>query len=180
VLWFGSDTYKCQQPATKSPIRARKTGLKSESGNRLAERLHKPEQDPDCERKKGQLRARLERERTAPTQTVLPSPRFNSAPRVRFVIPDPEDVRPAREIPAKEIEEVNSRFWLRDSLGADYQLEETFELGFKLRCWHDLFGSESDWLKWRDAHLTIPADEVSLCMLLWDHNEQIKNGLARK
>jgi hypothetical protein len=127
----------------------------------------------DGERRKRELRVRWERERTAPEQTVLP-------PRVAFIIRDPDDIRPARDIPAKEIEEVNNRFWLRDSLPTECQLQETFEIGFKLRCWHDLFASESDWIKWRDAHLTIPPDEVSLCILLWDHNEQIKNRLARK
>jgi hypothetical protein len=82
--------------------------LISESDNRPTERLHKPElavypQDPDRERRKRELRARWERERTAPKQTVLPSPRFNSAARVEFIIRDPDDIRPARNIPATEI-----------------------------------------------------------------------------
>jgi hypothetical protein len=55
------------------------------------------------EQRKRDLRARWERERTAPTKTVLPSPRFNPAPRIGFIIRDPDDIRPARDIPAKEV-----------------------------------------------------------------------------
>jgi hypothetical protein len=61
------------------------------------------------------------------------------------------------------------------------QIEEMMELGFKLRCWHDLFESDVHWNKWRRRYLGwIPNDLINLCIRIWDKNELYKRICAEE
>jgi len=99
-----------------------------------------------------------------------------------FIIRDSEDIRPARPIPQKEINQLLERF---EQLGRFEnfwdQFEEMMEIGFKLRCWHDLFDSEAQWNHWRRRFLKrIPIKTIGLCLKAWDQNEKIKNYMRRR
>jgi hypothetical protein len=60
-----------------------------------------------------------------------------------IVIPDPEEIRPSRPIPQKEIDEVKRKHVEI----AHAVLSSALEIGFKLRCWHDLI-PHGQWMKW--------------------------------
>jgi hypothetical protein len=54
-------------------------------------------------------------------------------------------------------------------------LNRAFDIGFKLRCWHDLI-PHGKWLPWLRANVQIPERTASQYLLLWDHNEEIKSA----
>jgi hypothetical protein len=98
-----------------------------------------------------------------------------------FIIRDPTDIRPARPISSTEINEVVTRFTNAAELGFWDQMEELMEIGFKFRCWHDLFDSEEGWNIWRRTFLPMfPQEIIGLCLRAWDNNEKIKNVMRAR
>jgi hypothetical protein len=91
-----------------------------------------------------------------------------------LIIRDGEEVRPLRLIRKTQVCELNRRFWSLKFLCGREQLEEVFNIGFHLRCWHDLFLSEISWRIWRDCHLRIPEDAIPWLMRMWDNAEVIR------
>jgi hypothetical protein len=91
---------------------------------------------------------------------------------VELTIPDPDEIRPRRPIPQAEITEVEN--WHRELHDLRrWALNRAFDIGFKLRCWHDLI-PHGKWLPWLKANVAIPERTASQYLLLWDHNEEIK------
>jgi hypothetical protein len=95
-----------------------------------------------------------------------------------IVISDPDEVRPSRPIPQKEIDEVNvSHVSLAQAV-----LRTALQIGFKLRCWHDLI-PHGQWLKWCRRNLpNISERSIQVYLRLWDHSDlieaRIKNAAA--
>jgi hypothetical protein len=53
-------------------------------------------------------------------------------------------------------------------------LERAFEIGFRLRCWHDLI-PRGRWLEWRQQNIPeIPERTARMYLQLWDNSEWIK------
>ena len=100
--------------------------------------------------------------------------------KTKLTIPDPDEIRPRRAIPRAEITEVENwhqeledlRRVALNRLGR-LALNRAFDIGFKLRCWHDLI-PHGKWLPWLKANVAIPERTASQYLLLWDHNEEIK------
>jgi hypothetical protein len=97
-----------------------------------------------------------------------------------LIIPDSDEIRPRRPIPRDEIIEVEK--WHQElhdlkRLALNrlrrLALKRAFDIGFKLRCWHDLI-PHGKWLPWLRANVQIPERTASQYLLLWDHNEEIK------
>jgi hypothetical protein len=89
-----------------------------------------------------------------------------------LTIPDPDEIRPRRPIPRGEIVEVEN--WHRELHDLRrWALNRAFDIGFKLRCWHDLI-PHGQWLPWLRANVAIPERTAYQYLLLWDHNEEIK------
>jgi Protein of unknown function (DUF3102) len=97
-------------------------------------------------------------------------------------IPDPDEIRPRRPIPRDEIIEVEK--WHQELYDLKrlalnrlrrLALNRAFDIGFKLRCWHDLI-PHGKWLPWLRANVQIPERTASQYLLLWDHNEEIKSA----
>jgi hypothetical protein len=86
-----------------------------------------------------------------------------------IVIRDPGEIRPARRIPQKEIDEINvSHVSLAQAV-----LRTVLQIGFKLRCWHDLI-PHGRWMEWCNQEPpNISERSVRVYLRLWDHNDLI-------
>jgi hypothetical protein len=88
----------------------------------------------------------------------------------KLVIADPDDIRPARPIPQRDIDQVVR--WHREL--ARSMLDRAIEIGCKLRCWHDLI-PHGRWLEWIRINIPeISERSVQVYLKLWDNNELIK------
>jgi hypothetical protein len=95
-----------------------------------------------------------------------------------IVIPDSDEIRPARPIPQKEIDEVKRKHMAI----AHAVLSSALEIGFKLCCWRDLI-PHGRWMDWCRQNIpNISERSVRVYLRLWDHNDLIqahlKNGSA--
>jgi hypothetical protein len=129
------------------------------------------------ERRKAELRARLESERTRSDQTVI-RPSAGSSSSANIMIAHEDDIRPARPILQKDIDKVND--WCQQLLGnltPEIELKFRLEIGFKLRCWHDLIVA-NHWNPWCQANLKISSKEIPQLIEWWDWNEPIRNSIA--
>jgi hypothetical protein len=146
-----------------------------------SESVREPTSDHDRERRKQELRVRLEAERqlSLRAQTVVPPKLQNVFERPTLLLSEGEDARPARPIAAKDVAALNVRFGTMLSPEPGSQLDEAFEIGFRLRSWHDLFASETHWVRWRNVNITIAPRWVNQCICLWDANERIKFARAK-
>lgn len=89
-----------------------------------------------------------------------------------FVVPDPNEIRPYRLIPQKEIDEVIQ--WHLEMFDLRRMaLNRAIKIGFKLRCWHDLI-PHGKWLKWLKANLPIEERMAQRYLQLWDNHEVIE------
>jgi hypothetical protein len=95
---------------------------------------------------------------------------------VELVFRDEGEIKPLRTIERQQVRDLNARFWNLKRLLGKRQLAEIFEIGFRLRCWHDLFASETSWEIWRDENIRIPRDAVTWLIRVWDNCERIKNS----
>jgi hypothetical protein len=94
---------------------------------------------------------------------------------VEWIFRDEEDVRPLRPITPEGVRELNGEFWDLKRLTGKEQFEAIVKIGFRLRCWRDLFMSTGSWSVWRDRHLRIPADAIRWLTQVWDENEKIRS-----
>ena len=87
-----------------------------------------------------------------------------------FVIPDPDEIRPSRTIPQREIDEIiRKHVQLAHSV-----LPIALEIGFKLRCWHDLI-PHGQWLDWCRRKLpNISERSIQVYLRLWKHSDLIQ------
>jgi hypothetical protein len=104
------------------------------------------------------------------SKVVADSGTNSESPRSELIWPDQAEIRPARPIPNKEIEQV--LVWHRTLQYS--MLERAFDIGFKLRCWHDLV-PRGRWQEWCQQNISaIPERTVRMYLQLWDNNEWIK------
>jgi len=93
-----------------------------------------------------------------------------------IIVPNPDEIRPARPIPRKEIDQL---IWMHRDLGRA-MLDRAFEIGFKLRCWHDLI-PHGRWLQWCEQNIAeISQRSIQVYLKLWDNNELIKQRIQKR
>jgi hypothetical protein len=90
-----------------------------------------------------------------------------------LTLSDPEEIRPRRPIQQKEIDQLLKDHWDLQK-GSLFLLERAFEIGFRLRCWHDLL-PHGQWLKWLEKHIPqISERTITNYLRLWDNNEWLR------
>jgi hypothetical protein len=95
-----------------------------------------------------------------------------------IIVRDPDDIRPARPINPQEIDQVFAWYRRLPDLFDDDRIRTMCEIGFKLRCWHDLLPTGA-WARWREIYLAeIPSTVVARCFKSWDDNEKISKKMG--
>jgi len=91
-----------------------------------------------------------------------------------LIVPDLDEVRPRRPIPQSEITRViNLHIEMLDL--RRMALNRAMNIGFKLRCWHDLI-PHGKWAKWCQANIPeIPERTIQRYIQLWDNQELIRS-----
>jgi hypothetical protein len=90
-----------------------------------------------------------------------------------FSVSDPDEIRPIRPILKSEIINVlNLHAEMLDL--RRMALNRAFDIGFKLRCWHDLI-PHGKWTKWCEANIPqIHERTIRRYLQLWDNHELIR------
>jgi hypothetical protein len=92
---------------------------------------------------------------------------------VKLIIRDPDDIRPVRKIPQKDIDEVVSWHHELHDLRR-MTLNRAFAIGFKLGSWHALI-PHGKWLKWLEQNIPeIPQRTARLYIQLWENHEWLR------
>jgi hypothetical protein len=131
------------------------------------------------ERRKSEAREQWEKERKTAAQTVRSKHEIaiRDAGSSDFMVREPDDIASARRIGQKEINQVVDFYRRLPGLSFEKQVYCLLEIGFHLRCWHDLLPA-GRWRQWHKAHLSeIPLPVIDRCLDLWDRNEQVSNTM---